>query len=256
MAREHLLLNVENEEDTLHQAPAPMTRRQKWKNWWYYHKFHLLVGLVAIVIGGYLIYGMVTEVKPDYTIVMLSKSGYAGDLMENLGDQLSVYGKDRNGDGKVAISVLDYALGSAGGETDDAQTAEAAQAGMAKLSANLSTFDSVIFISDEASFERLADEGLYAYLDGETPEEGATDYENMYVTWKDCKGLSGAELSSEWYEGITPDDLQKLFGDCRVSLRVIKGTQYENDAGKQEYYADSQELLQHLIDGTPGQMKE
>ena len=103
MAREHLLLNVENEEDTLHQAPAPMTRRQKWKNWWYYHKFHLLVGLVAIVIGGYLIYGMVTEVKPDYTIVMLSKSGYAGDLMENLGDQLSVYGKDRNGDGKVAI---------------------------------------------------------------------------------------------------------------------------------------------------------
>ena len=127
---------------------------------------------------------------------------------------------------------------------------------MAKLSANLSTFDSVIFISDEASFERLANEGLYAYLDGETPEEGATDYENMYVTWKDCKGLSGAELSSEWYEGITPDDLQKLFGDCRVSLRVIKGTQYENDAGKQEYYADSQELLQHLIDGTPGQMKE
>ena len=98
-----------------------MTRRQKWKNWWYYHKFHLLVGLVAIVIGGYLIYGVVTEVKPDYTIVMLSKSGYAGDLMENLGDQLSVYGKDRNGDGKVAISVLDYALGSAGGETDDAQ---------------------------------------------------------------------------------------------------------------------------------------
>ena len=76
------------------------------------------------------------------------------------------------------------------------------------------------------------------------------------VTWKDCKGLSGAELSSEWYEGITPDDLQKLFGDCRISLRVIKGTQYENDAGKQEYYADSQELLQHLIDGTPGQMKE
>ena len=145
MAREHLLLNVENEEDTLHQAPAPMTRRQKWKNWWYYHKFHLLVGLVAIVIGGYLFYGVVTEVKPDYTIVMLSKSGYAGDLMENLGDQLSVYGKDRNGDGKVIVTVNLYQYN---GRPDEAEDTSAFMAAAVQLAADLQERISVCYVTD------------------------------------------------------------------------------------------------------------
>ena len=32
------------------QAPAPMTRRQKWDNFWFYHKWHVVAAVVAALL--------------------------------------------------------------------------------------------------------------------------------------------------------------------------------------------------------------
>ncbi len=249
MAREHLLLG--ESEETIHATEEkPLSKKEKRQNWWYYHKIHLLVGFVVVLIGGYFVYDMVTKVYPDYTIAVLSEDECGGDLLECVADELSDYGVDRNGDGQVVVSIANYALGSGDGNTDDAQTAQVAQAGMAKLAGDTTTFDSVIYISDPSCFERLKNESLYAYIDGTTPEEGATDYENMYVLWSDCKGLADANLTSTWYEGVSSDDLQKLFSDYHVSLRIIEGTHFADDQGKVDYYNDCMELLENIRTGT------
>ena len=241
MAREHLLLG--ESEETIHVTEEkPLSKKEKRKNWWYYHKIHLLIGFVVVLIGGYFVYDMATKVYPDYTIAVLSEDECGGDLLQCVADELSDYGVDRNGDGQVVVSIANYALGSGDGNADDAQTA--------KLAGDTTTFDSVIYISDPSCFERLKNESLYAYIDGTTPEEGATDYENMYVLWSDCKGLADANLTSTWYEGVSSDDLQKLFSDYHVSLRIIEGTHFADDQGKVDYYNDCMELLENIRTGT------
>ena len=91
MAREHLLL--EGSEDTIHLTEEkPLSKKEKRQNWWYYHKIHLLIGLVAVLIGGYFVYDMATKVYPDYTIAVLSEDECGGDLLECVADELSDYG--------------------------------------------------------------------------------------------------------------------------------------------------------------------
>ena len=47
MARERYLL--EDTEDTIHQNPiTPTTGKEKRQNWWFYHKVHLIVGIIAV----------------------------------------------------------------------------------------------------------------------------------------------------------------------------------------------------------------
>ena len=66
MAREHLLL--EGSEDTIHLTEEkPLSKKEKRQNWWYYHKIHLLIGLVAVLIGGYFVYNVVY--RPIWKIV-------------------------------------------------------------------------------------------------------------------------------------------------------------------------------------------
>ena len=46
MARERYLLN--DTEDTIHQNQIkPTTGKEKRENWWFYHKVHLIVGVIA-----------------------------------------------------------------------------------------------------------------------------------------------------------------------------------------------------------------
>ena len=54
MARERYLLNAG--EDTIHDNEIKLvTAKDKRKNWWYYHKRHLLVGIIAAAMVGSLI---------------------------------------------------------------------------------------------------------------------------------------------------------------------------------------------------------
>ena len=71
MAREGYLVNAG--EETIHpDAQAPMSPKQKRQNWWYYNKFILLgVVLVALLVGS-IIYSVASQVKPDYTIALMT----------------------------------------------------------------------------------------------------------------------------------------------------------------------------------------
>ena len=49
MARERYLHNAG--EDTIHSNEIKLvTAKDKRKNWWYYHKFHLLIGIIACLL--------------------------------------------------------------------------------------------------------------------------------------------------------------------------------------------------------------
>ena len=71
MARERYLLD--DTEDTIHKNEIkPQTAADKRKNWWDYHKVHVLLVALAIAVVGYFIYSVTSKTEPDYTITVMT----------------------------------------------------------------------------------------------------------------------------------------------------------------------------------------
>ena len=49
-------------------APVERTKKQRRQNWWYYHKWHVGIGVLAAAIAGNLAWHVLTQVHPDYQI--------------------------------------------------------------------------------------------------------------------------------------------------------------------------------------------
>lgn len=177
--REHFFLD--NQEDTIHSNQIELkTAKEKRANWWYYHKIQLGLGVVALALAVSIIYSIVSKVEPDYTIGLLTQDTYLSDMVTRLEEELTEYADDRNGDGQIVVKIAQYAVG---GTSNDPQIQ---QANTVRFMGDASNFDSVIYLCDSKSLQWAQDQGgFFTYTDGTTPEEGATDYENMKVDWED-----------------------------------------------------------------------
>lgn len=148
MAREQYLLHAG--EDEIHNREKEIklvTKKDKWKNFWFYHTKHVIVGIcIAALIGGG-IYSVVTKVEPDYVIAFLTDNSYTPpECVSELEGKIVPYAKDLNGDGQVKVKVetYDLALGAGAANVDpQLQTAN-----MVRLSGDVQTNKSVIFILD------------------------------------------------------------------------------------------------------------
>lgn len=241
MPREHLFLD--GEEDTIHANEiVPKTAKEKRANWWFYHKVHLLVGVLLVALVGGVIYSLLSRTSPDYTIAIVGGSFYSDDMITKMEEQMAPYGEDRNGDGQVQVEVLTYAVGGSG----DPQMQEI---NGVRMLGDASEFTSVIYLTDDTGFEWVENEdSFFAYTDGSTPPEGASDYENMRVAWEECKGLTSLDLSSD---ALSKEEMQTYMSSFSMSLRVIDGTGFDKNEDDVDYYKDCQAMFQRLIDGTP-----
>ena len=246
MAREQYLLHAG--EDTIHQPgenKKPETPKKKWENFWYYHRLHVLIAVVAAVVAGIMIGQSLQTVKPDYTVGLVTQAVCPSSDTDALQAAMQKYGKDLNGDGKVTVDVVQYTVASAvsGGASSGLSGADPQmQAAMqVKLTADLSTGTSMIFLTDDATFRKLqSDDHIFAYLDGSTPKETAADYDRMRVPLAECGAFRGLNLAGTQSSGGT--------GGLGISLRIYKGSAVEGKADA--YYRDSKELFDKLTRGS------
>ena len=108
MASEHLKWECRNVVPIEKQELSPMEKR---KNWWSYHKWHLLIGVVILVISFSILLDMlrVFEVKPDYQIAYVGSNPLPEDTIHALENAISEIGQDLNHDGQVFVRVNQYA---------------------------------------------------------------------------------------------------------------------------------------------------
>lgn len=245
MAREGYLLHAGEEE--IHKGDAELkadTPKKKWDNFWFYHKIHVIIAIVLIALVAFFIRDMVTKVNPDYEIGMITQATYPSDMTDSLEKQLEKYADDRNGDGKVTVQINQYVL--AAGTEPDPSMAQMQQASFVKLSADLSSGTSVIFITDQPSLEyQQKNTQIFSYLDGTTPKEGAKDYDKMRVGFPSCKNLAPLKYDMTLASGGKGN----LFDNLGVSLRVYKGSAMEGNEKLEKYYADSKKLFDKLVYG-------
>lgn len=243
MARERYLLHAG--EETINQpgvekkADSP---KAKWENFWFYHKWHVLIGIVIVMAAAFFIHDFTSNVKPDYQIGLITQKPCSEQAIESLEKELAKYGEDRNSDGKVVVQVDSTVLADDSGSANADPNVQ--MAGVVRLSADLAEGTSMIFITDDASFRsQQAKQQMFSYLDGAMPPDGASDFDRMRVALKDCKKLAGLGAAVPEGEGTG------LLKDLSISLRIFKGTQLEGKKGMSAYFTASKKLFDQVISG-------
>ena len=165
-------------------VPVELTKKQRRRNWWHYHKWHVGIGVIIILIIGNLVWHAVTQVHPDCQIAYVGAYPLSEEEAAAWEGRLSALGADCNGDGKVVIQLNQY---PSGGDGDDLMYAAASSV---KLMADLDSCESYFFLLED-------------------PEGFQTDYEVLQENWFPVEnGLFLARR--KFWEDRTPENL----ADC------------------------------------------
>lgn len=223
MARERYLLHAGEEEINKPGAEKIIkTRKQKWQNFWYYHKIHVIIIAAAVFVLGIFIKDIMSNVKPDYQIAMITEKPYSEESILKLQNEVTKYADDFNKDGKVNVLVLNYVIPADESKVIDPNIQ---MANVTKFQADLAAGSSMIFITDDVSFnDKQKQLNLFSYLDGKKADNSASDFENMRIKLKDCKNISGL-----------PQEMK----DLSISLRNFESS----DSSNKKYYEASKNLL-------------
>ena len=231
MAREGLLLHAEGERPP---EPEPSAPKKKWSNFWYYHKWHVIVLAIAAALAAYVAHDAFRP-RPDYEIGLITSSSYPDEAVSLLEDEIEKYGEDLNGDGRVLVQINTYPF-------VPGDTSQLATASTVKLQADLSAGESMLFLTDAESFERQQErEQMFARTDGSPPPEGAADPEKMRVPLSKVGALSGLSYRAETGAG------ENILKNLGLSLRIYAGSAVE---GREDaYWQASLRLFQKLEAG-------
>jgi len=241
-------------EETIHpngETAHPQTPKGKWENFWYYHKFHLLIGLVAAALIFGFVYELTTKEEPDYQIGVLTETRFSDEAAAVLEQKIARYGEDLNGDGRVIVRVNPYFIVMEEGKEVGDPSLQ--MASVAKFLSDLEMGDSIIFLTDETSFRaHQKTREMFSNLDGTVPEAGKENEAAMRLPWKEAKPLSSLVTEAD-LRMLDADGRQKVMrqlGGLGVSLRVFSGTPLEQNPEKESYYNASRALFDRLAYGT------
>ena len=198
------------------------TRKEKWTNWWDYNlKWVILIG-IAVAFVAYNFIGQYFFVpKPDYNIAVVAPYYLPDDTVTALQTALARYGEDRNGDGKVLVTLNVYTLDYS---DEDPQTESAAyltMAGTTKLSTDIQgALSSIFILYDPAGFQQTT--GTLRYLDGSLPQSDEdSDWWNMVYRWTDCPVLAGLDLGDYASDAVQSESgsSQELMSRYYIGIR-------------------------------------
>ncbi len=196
---------------------TPLSFREKWRK---NHKKYILWAVEAVVLLAVLalaLPGLFRQEKPDYTVTLVTSSTapYAGQ--EWLSNALTAVGEDRDGDGKVEVSVRTIATGE---DQTDPQTQRD------RLISSFVTSRYTLFAMEPACYER---------------------YVQAYETEPNCLfvkldapdfPLTAGDTLWEWNPGVSslPETLW-------VGVRVLP----EQDADQQAHILLLERLMASLV---------
>lgn len=165
---------------------------QKWKNWWYYHKWYVVCGVILLgilinVTGGYL--GWWTK-APDLQVAYVGKAELPADTVSALEDAFTALAADFNGDGETIVRVNQYISGL---NSSDPEMAQYEYASELSLIGDISDCESYFFLMDDPEqFQRNYQ--LIAAWDGSCPEDTDFSVEDKVIPWSACPLLAERDM--------------------------------------------------------------
>lgn len=196
-----------------------LTPKEKCQNWWYYHKWHAILGIAAVLLVGSAIRDIAFNKGnvPDYQVGFIGSASLPEDTVAALETALEDLGEDLNGDGQVLVQVNQYLLNA-----QDA-TYMVSYGAQAQLMADTTDYQLFFFLMEEPeSFQEQY--GLLAYPDGTVPEKDGEVSGELWLSWSECPGLTNLPLGGFTLEGVDENvtgDSQELLSGLYVARRAV-----------------------------------
>ncbi len=190
---------------------------EKISNFFYHNKIYIIAGAAIAAIATFLIYDLVTTVKPDVAVLFIADDTQVQFLAEDMEDVLAKYAQDYNGDGKVKIRV---SYTPASPDLDEMSSMYYHGGDQVKLSAEFMGSDTIMVIGDAPSFEVIGitpGDGVFADLNEHFPDdENVTKigYKLNGTNFKQDIGYEG--LSDELVVGFRYPFTAGLGGSGRI----------------------------------------
>lgn len=163
-----------------------LTPRQRMANWWRYHWYLVLMGAAAVGLAVYFGSSWAAARPADYSVIWVGGQYLPDETEKALADALAAYGEDVNGDGQVVVRIRQIAL-DLRAVAERGTSGQQEYADLLALDADLNCGQSTVFLlEDPEAFQAYS--GALLYLDGAEPPAGASDWENMTVSWQDTVG--------------------------------------------------------------------
>ncbi len=191
-----------------------LTPRERRKNWWFYHKWHIACGAALLLIVGSIAWNALRQTRPDYQIAYVGAYALPGDTAAALEAGLSALGEDLNGDGTVTVRLVQYALSTEA----DPQVAAAAEV---QLTADIMECQSYFFLLEDPEWFQQAYHSL-CRLDGSLPPEDDASVEEVCLPWDQCPVLAQMDLGEYVYPlmgGTAKGDSNKLLSRLFIARR-------------------------------------
>ena len=191
MASEYLKWKYRDVKPEEHRELTPAEKR---KNWWHYHKWHVIIGAVLLGIAvDLLLHALeIGQIKPDYQVAYVGTNALPDDTVAAIENAFAALGEDVNGDGRVVVKLVQYASAS-GADTGVLTSTEVT------LTADLLECESYFFLLEDPEQFQVLYHALRK-LDGSLPEDGDYSAKDTYLSWGQCPVLAGTELGAYSYE--------------------------------------------------------
>ena len=150
------------------------------KNFWYYYKWYVIIGLIAAGFLAQFIYQKVTTPKPDVQIAYAGDAKLSDDQVKTVEDTFAALCGDLNGDGKAVALVNQYVNGADGLNEDEAAGYQ--EAAEIKLIGDINDCESYFFLMQDPDQFELENHVL-ADADGNAPADDDYSADGRYVTW-------------------------------------------------------------------------
>lgn len=192
-----------------------LTPQEKRRNWWDYHKWHVIIAIVCLLFVVVQVSGVVHSArnKPDYTIAYVGFVELPDELARALETAIATQGEDLNGNGQVQVELVQYRIFDESADADPALWEQAYSASM-QLTSNIEMVESMIYLLEDPELFNTGYPVL-CHTDGTFPGEDSDA--PMYHLWKDCPVLTELELGAI----SLPTDDGSLVLDCQEAMANI-----------------------------------
>lgn len=198
---------------------TPLTFGEKIKNTWYHDKFALAVIAIIVIAITLLCVQCATKTVYDANVIVFTHEITGDTICKKMGEYLTPYCPDLNGDGEVNINVINCSI-------NPKDKSDYSYTNRSKMQSLLATDASaLLFITDDDSYEYMMKLSKEISLFEGEPLEFTEEFYDFCA-----KG-------SDFYD--VPDDLQ-------ISCRTVKGASIENDKNVDKYYKQAQKILENL----------
>lgn len=152
-----------------------LTPEEKRRNWWAYHKWHVVLAVAALILAANLVFDAVSNVRsaPDYTITYVGSEPLPESVVPALEEIIASLGEDLGGSEQVQVEILEFML-------REGETATVFNDGL-QLTLTIETGESVLYL--------LEDPELFA----ETYPILCPDGDSLYYLCGDCPALASLE---------------------------------------------------------------